>query len=193
MGYRSVAGGVTRCECRRRKIVAAKMASIPERFRNASFENYVPMDAKQEAALDRISKDFTGSYFLSGIYGRGKTHLATAQFVRFVHIERPCLFVTMAELIGELRRAEMDSDYFCEVRQRVRYADQFHLFIDDVDKFKGSDFRFEILFDLIDGVYRRNLGLTITSNYNLRELVEAESLHPSIVRRIDDICQVVEV
>lgn len=184
---------VSRCECQKQKIIRAKLAEIPERYRDSSFMNYVPMDAKQEAALLLVSGDFTKNYFLYGDYARGKTHLATAQYVKLVQIERPCVLLGMAELLSELRRAELDADYFCLVRHRARYADRFHLLIDDIDKFKVTDFKFEVLFDLFDTIYKRKLGLTVTSNYSLRELATSGALHPSIVRRIDDSCQAVEV
>ena len=56
-----------------------------------------------------------------------------------------------------------------------------------------SDFRSQELFDLIDTMYRRNLNITITSNFTLKELGELEKVHPSFVRRIDEICRVLEV
>lgn len=193
-GFICVAGsGATRCECQKRKAAVEKLRKIPERFRQASFANYIPTDGRQDSALSKISGDFTKSYFIFGDYARGKTHLATAQYVRLVQIERSCEFLSMAELIGELRRSEMDPDYFCTVRQRVRSAEKFHLVLDDIDKFKVTDFKFEVLFDLFDTLYKRKLGLTVTSNYGLRELAQSGAVHPSIVRRIDDICEVVEV
>lgn len=192
-GYIHTARGVCRCECKRQKILAEKLNAIPERFRNATFANYVPMDSAQERARDRLAAEFTKSYFLHGDYGRGKTHLATAQYRKLLEIERPCLLLTMGQLITELRRSEMDFDYFCLVRQRVRHAETFHLFVDDIDKFKVTDFKFEVLFDLFDTIYSRKLGLTVTSNYRLSELASSGVVHPSIVRRIDDICEVIEV
>jgi chromosomal replication initiation ATPase DnaA len=99
----------------------------------------------------------------------------------------------MGELISELRHGEINPDYFSIVRHRVRYSDQFHLFVDDIDKFKGTDFKFEVLFDLFDTLYKRNLSLTVTSNYSLAELANSEHLNPAIIRRIDDICQAIEV
>lgn len=103
------------------------------------------------------------------------------------------MLLTMADLLSELRRAELERDYVSLVMDRVHYAESFHLFIDDIDKFKVTDFKFEVLFDLIDTIYRRKLGLTVTSNYGLRELVERERLHPAVVRRIDDICVSCEI
>jgi DNA replication protein DnaC len=192
-GYARCPAGVVRCECQRRKILEQKIGEIPARFRNSTLASYVPVDGDQEKAVTAIHAKLTGSFFLWGNYARGKTHLATAQYIELVKLERPCLFLTMAELVFELRRSELDSDYFCVVRQRVRHAEPFHLFIDDIDKFKATEFKTEALFDLFDTIYKRELGLTVTSNFSLEELQQAQSLHPAIIRRIDDICRVIEV
>lgn len=186
---------VTRCECQKQKQIAFKLSSIPKRFSESSFANYIPCDSTQDAALRAISANFTQNFFIHGDYARGKTHLAIAQYRNLVLIEKSCMFMTMAELLAELRRAETDkdgrNDYFCQVRDRVRYAEEFHLFIDDIDKFKITEFKFEMLFDLVDTIYRRGLGLTVTSNFGLREL--RDQIDGSVLRRIDDICQVVEL
>jgi DNA replication protein DnaC len=193
-GYISTDRGVIRCECQKQKIILQKLAAIPARFRNSTFANYDPINGKQVRAKERISSEFTKSYYIFGPYGTGKTHLGTAQYVQLVRIERPCLFLSMGELMNELRRSELEQDtYYCQVREKCRYAERFHLFIDDMDKFKPTDFKAEALFDLIDTIYKRNIGLTITSNYSLSELAAAQTIHPSVLRRIDDICEVIEL
>jgi hypothetical protein len=58
---------------------------------------------------------------------------------------------------------------------------------------KLTNLKTEVLFDLVDSRYRQNHGLTITSNYSFRHLVERERLHPAIVRRLDDMCTVAEL
>lgn len=184
---------VARCQCRAEKVIQSRIAAIPHRFRACSFSSYIPGTPQQERAVNAMSADFTKSFFLHGSYGHGKTHLLTAQYVQIVYIEQPCLMLTMAELVMELRKAELEPDYYCTVRERARHAERFHLFVDDIDKFKVTDFKFEVLFDLFDTMYKRNLGLTLTSNFSLRELVVSDRLHGSIVRRIEDVCQVLEV
>ncbi len=182
-----------RCQCQRDKVVKAKLEAIPKRFASARLTNYVPMDSRQQIALDTMARDFTKSYFLHGNYGRGKTHLAVAQYAELVKIERGCCFISIHDLVSELRRSEMDSDYFCTIRQRVRHAEQFHVLIDDLDKFKPTDFRFEALYDFFNKIYARKLGLTITSNYSLRQLAESQLLDGAIIRRIDETCEALEV
>ena len=46
---------------------------------------------------------------------------------------------------------------------------------------------------MVDTLYRGKHGLTVTGNFSLRDLVDRERLHPAIVRRLDDICMVLEV
>ena len=46
---------------------------------------------------------------------------------------------------------------------------------------------------MVDALYRQNHGLTVTSNYSLRDLVEHERMAPAIVRRLDDMCRVLEL
>ncbi len=36
-------------------------------------------------------------------------------------------------------------------------------------------------------------GLTVTGNYSMRDLIEHERMHLAIVRRLDDMCRVVEL
>lgn len=185
--------GVVRCQCRIERAILSKLDAIPERFRHCTFGNFEPRSDRQQLALTEIAYEPLGSFCLTGEYGKGKTHLAIAQYRYHVQLERPCLFLSMAGLLSELRRAELEADYFCLVLDRIRYAEKFHLFIDDIDKFKVTDFKFEVLFDAFDTIYRRKLGLTVTSNYSLRELIEFEKLHPAIVRRIDDSCKAVQL
>jgi len=46
----------------------------------------------------------------------------------------------------------------------------YRLFWDDIDKLKLADFKTEVLFDLVDTLYRQKHGLTVTGNYSMRDL-----------------------
>jgi hypothetical protein len=100
---------------------------------------------------------------------------------------------TTRELVEELRRSEFDDGFVSPVIMAAAKPDSYYFFWDDVDKLKPTDFKTEVLFDLIDSLYRQNHGLTVTSNYYMRDLVEQERLHPAIVRCLDDICRIVGV
>jgi DNA replication protein DnaC len=182
-----------RCQCIKARVSREKLTEIPERFRDSTFENYHAKNSKQERAHALMQTCPEGSCFLHGPYGCGKTHLLYAQYRSLVLAGIPCNARTSTELISEFQRMEFDSDFRSPVFSQIRSGKRYHLLWDDVDKFKMTDFRSQGLFDLIDTVYRNNLTLTLTSNFTLKELVDLEKLHPSLVRRIDEICKVVEV
>jgi DNA replication protein DnaC len=176
------------------KILAARLSLIPERFRNSTFESYRPRNPKQQRALSLISGHPSGSFYLTGSYGNGKTHLLYALYREMVLTGKTgCHVRTTRGLVEELRRAEFDEDYISPVIAAAAKPEPYHLFWDDIDKLKPKDFKTEVLFDLVDSLYRQKHGLTITGNYSMRDLVEHERMHPAIVRRLDDMCRLVEV
>lgn len=185
-------GGVTRCQCSKQRIAEAQFKSIPSRFRGCRLANYVPIDGQQEQALGKILENPGQGLFLHGGFGRGKTHLAVGQYRTLVDAGQTCTWRSMSELIHELQDYEIRKEH-STVLHRVRYTDSFHLFIDDIDKFKPTDWKGEALFDLFDTLYRRELSVTITSNWSLQVLIEQERVHPAIVRRIDEMCMAVQV
>ncbi len=185
--------GVAECICRKAKIKQSRLRSIPERFRDCSFENYRPKDDLEDRALAVMVANPGGSYLLHGRYGHGKTHLAVAQYRVLISAGELCMFLSMSEILLDLRKHGIDSSYFSQLLDRVQNAESFHLFIDDMDKFKPTEFKGEALFDLIDTVYRRKLAITVTTNLGLVGLIEMGRLDSSIVRRLDDICKAVEL
>lgn len=183
-----------RCECAKAKILTLRLAVIPELFREASFDSYYPGNQRQERALSLMQTDPGASWYLTGSYGSGKTHLLYAQYRELVHVGRTrCLVRTTRELVAELKRAELDDSFVSPVIIAAENPEPFHLFSDDIDKLKVTDFKIEVLFDLIDSLYRRKHCLTATSNYSMRDLVQQERMHPAIVRRLDDICRMVDL
>ena len=176
------------------KILGARLAVIPERFKSSTFDSYQPRNQKQQRALDVMQMDSGGSWYLTGSYGSGKTHLLYAQYREMVLDGKTrCHVRTTRDLVEELRRAEFDSGFVSPVLAAASKTESYHLFWDDIDKLKTTDFKTEVLFDLVDNLYRQKHGLTITSNYSMRDLIEQERMHPAIVRRLDDTCLVIEL
>jgi DNA replication protein DnaC len=176
------------------RIRASRLAGIPERFRESSFKSYQSSNPKQEKALSVIRENPEGSYYLTGSYGSGKTHLLYAQYREMALAGRTsCHVRTTRELVKELQRAEFEDGFVSPVLAASSQSAPYHLFWDDIDKLKVTDFKTEVLFDLVDGLYRQKHGLTVTSNYSMQALVERERLHPAIVRRLDDTCRMIEL
>ena len=204
IGFVSLANGVkSKCiECLEREIARKVALSIPARFRDQTFETYQPRNKLQVEALKRMSDEGPGeigSYFLVGPYGCGKTHLLYSQY-RNLSIGEPnfdliYFFRTTHELLAELQSDQLEAanSRILLSLQLTRFRDpsEVHLFWDDADKFKVTDFKLEMLFHLVDLIYRTNAKLSVTSNLDLLEL--QEKLSPAICRRIDDICEKVKL
>jgi len=133
-------------------------------------------------------------YYLTMAYGDGKTHLLYAQYREAILAGKTRNHVrTTREVVQELRCAELDDGSISPVIASASKREPCHLFWDDIDKLKPTDFKTEVLFDLVDTLYRRKHGFTVTGSYSQRDLVDRERMHPAIVRRLDDMCRVIEV
>ena len=162
--------------------------SLPPKFHSVSLENYHPRNETQRVVLERLLKNPGGAYFICGDYGAGKTHLLCAQFRNLVD-EKKVVFRTTDELLQELRQEELDQGYTAPAMLLENEGS--HLFWDDADKFKLTEFKAEAIYRLVDTLYRKKVGLTATSNLRLAALMD--KVGPAVVRRIDDMCEVLEL
>jgi DNA replication protein DnaC len=193
------------CECRKRRIAQGRIAGILKswpKYVNARIETFKPRNVGQQNAIKIVREHPTGSYFLGGYYQRGKTHLLVAQYRWMADQGKKCLLMSAQELMADLKKAEMATDehpYQSPVLDMVNNAESGHLFIDDIEKASAkSDFRSEALFGVFDLISRRQLGLSMTSNFppisnnddeeDLRKLLTDE-----VTARILQICRVIEV
>jgi len=183
-----------RCECVKARLVASRLGTIPALFREATFPSYQARNVQQEQAVALMKNLPEGNWYLTGHYGSGKTHLFYAQYHGMaVAGTVRCHVRTTRELVDELKRVELESGFVSQVMAAAYSSAPYHLFWDDIDKLKPSDFKTEVLFELVDALYRQKHGLTVTANYSLQDLVKRERMHPAIVRHLDDMCRVIQL
>jgi DNA replication protein DnaC len=183
-----------RCDCVKARLVAARLALIPALFREASLQTYQARNPQQERAVALMKSLPEGNWNMTGSYGSGKTHLFYAQYHELAVAGRiRCHVRTTKELVDELKRFELDRDFVSPVMASACASAPYRLFWDDIDKLKPTDFKTEVLFELVDALYRQKHGLTVTANYSLQDLVARERMHPAIVRRLDDMCKVIQI
>lgn len=198
---------VRRCDCMKQAMKNALLADLfknwPE-YRNADFKSYQARNPHQQAAADLMRSNPNGSYYLHGLYGAGKTHLLVAQYRATCLARIPCQLRTARQLMQELTQAELprerDRETFTSpVLRMVQESDHAHLFIDDIDKAAArTDFRAEVLFDLLDTIKRRQLGVSITGNLPLFDEQQGGlDLRPvlthQVVSRLYKLCKAVKV
>lgn len=181
-----------KCTCATERVLRERLAVIPARFSASTFESFVPQGEVQTSSLALLKRQPESSYYLTGPYGSGKTHLLYAQYRLVAVAGRRCHVRSTRELVLELQRAELH-EATSPVLAAAYAAQPYHFFWDDIDKLKMTDFRYEVLFDLVDAIYRNTHSISITSNLGLRLLGSLERLPPAILRRIDDMCTVIEL
>jgi DNA replication protein DnaC len=164
--------------------------TIPKRFHLSTLENYRPIDDQQRNAKKAIQDNISGSFYLCGTYGRGKTHLLFSQYRRLVCAGARCVVKIGRDITRELTSAEIDGRPSA-ILLAANSTFPIHFFWDDVDKIKPSEFREEILFDLIDTLYRQQHAITMSSNVDLAGLEGI--LSAAMIRRLDEVCQVIQI
>jgi DNA replication protein DnaC len=133
--------------------------------------------------------DIRRSYYLFGDYGRGKTHLLFAQYGSLLPFRR-CIVRTTKQIVDELIADDLGKTA-SPLRNALESGGKVHLFWDDIDKLKVSDYKLEVLYDLVDRIYRYSHFMTVTSNLSLEHL--QDTIGSATMRRVCDICAVVRV
>lgn len=109
-----------------------------------------------------------GTLFLCGSYGLGKTHLLSAIANLRREQGKASLFASMVmffDAIGE--RIGNEQDYHDLIRRAIATP---LLLLDDIEKPKASEFRKEVLYQIIDGRTRVGRPMAVSSNTPLEAL-----------------------
>lgn len=173
------------CECRQRGNLERRLATIPERFRKLTLENFKPWSRDQERVLEQMRSNPHGSFLLIGPNDSGKTALLAAQVHSLILKGYPARFVSMKALAESLRalandrNPDEDEEGF-DPWQFSRHGG--HLALDDAHAAAQTDFQQMELLNLINRHYNKQRGLSVTTNCDLNEL--QERLDPAIVSRL---------
>lgn len=143
---------------------------IPEKTRNATFDNFITDTDKKERVLER-TKSFLrrgrGFLLFRGTPGAGKTHLASA-ILNFVGAG---IFVTQGDLLAEYRRGYQDQSIDKEAIVE-KYRNCKVLVLDELtDEVKGVDIA-QLLYRILAHRYDVGLLTVITSNEKLEVVLD---------------------
>lgn len=180
-------------------------AHVPARFASLTFKSFVSLagnDPGKAAAIKRIREYFdTGSCATPlgkrhGIllYGRsdmGKTGALCPLFMHHVRAGQPGLWVQYNDLLAALRDFESG-----QVQERIKAAQAAELlFIDDfgdpaADR-AATDYTRDTMFRLLDHRNNYRLPTFITSNLHPDKM--SGQFHERVVKRLGEMCAIVEV
>ena len=196
-------GKIQTCSCRQAQVsqqVHRRLYSLSnlDELRHLTFDNFEPRGRiglgkfqadSIECALNQaqqFSQNIRGWLFLQGQYGCGKTHLAAAIANFAVGLGVPTLFITVPDLLDNLRFSWDDAEATYENRfEEIRTTPL--LIMDDFGTQNATPWAQEKLFQILNYRYINQLPLVITTNNTLNEIEERISSRlrdPELVTRV---------
>ena len=196
-------GKIQVCSCRSGQIKQQakdelyKLSNLEE-LAHLIFDNFQPrgqigLGAAQADSLERafnhahqFATKLEGWLLLQGHYGCGKTHLAAAVANYAVDLGIPTLFLTVPDLLDNLRFTYNDPNSTFEERfDDIRRSPL--LIMDDFGTENATPWAQEKLFQILNYRYINNLPLLITTNLNLNQLegrIRSRLQDPELVTRV---------
>ncbi len=154
-------------------------AGVPMRLRGRSFDNYEALEPGQRHALtacrefaERFDEHLVlgSTLALAGKTGTGKGHLAAAVCMTAMRGGHTAFFATSREILLMLRASWSDKDAPSELDVLRHLVSVDLLVIDDIGVQFGTDAERDQLFSVIDGRYREQKPMILTTNLSAAKL-----------------------
>lgn len=169
-----------------------KDSGIRGRFLNRTFERFEVNEENRRAyeAAKRYADNFRGmlpkkgpdgivdppeiecnGLFITGSYGTGKTHLATAISNQLIREGIPVICMTMIDLLARIKQTFDRSDEATEAEIMKIYEEVPLLVIDDIGSEQPSEWGSTKIFAIINARYEAYMPTIVTTNYAGDELI----------------------
>lgn len=171
------------CEAGRRR--AAAWSGLPDEARGLSLTTLRAYQPQREAleAIAALIREPHGWLTLAGGYGTGKTTLIYAALNHLADVGVYGRYVTAPALIDHLRDAIRDEDGRAHSERLERLKTVPVLAVDELDKYRPTEYAEEAIFKLFDHRYRERRTLATLIGYN-RE--RGDRIPPFLASRIRD-------
>jgi len=146
---------------------------VDRKYRDCTFESF-----KGGARLVEDLKCLAShgkSILLTGNTGTGKTHLAVAMMAEFIKCRLDALFVTLPDLLLEIRSAFSEKSTITEKALVEWYSTKQFMVLDDLGAEKPSEFTVATLYLILDRRIRQERQTIITTNLTIGEIAEYSS------------------
>ena len=173
--------------------IRSMFGEMPEKFRDATFENYnvLPFNKTAFETAREYSQNLIDqpcSMLFTGTVGTGKSHLAASICNQQILRGRSVLFGTVPDLLSRIKSTYSDDHESEQEVMSVFYRCSL-LVMDDLGKEKVGPWVEEKVYSIINARYERNLPIVITTNVGLKAVKE---LYPTngaaIVSRLYEMC-----
>lgn len=167
---------INKAEANKRSRVAALAEAIGDQLSGATFDNF---DATGKEAIVSYLRKYVREFprqelpgiVLTGAYGVGKSHLATA-VANELKLNYTVVFCYAGTLLMNFRDALLRDGEHTEKEVFSAVSDCDLLILDDLGRDKKSEWTENIMFQVIDRIYTRKKGLIITTNLTTDSLAD---------------------
>jgi DNA replication protein DnaC len=143
-----------------------KSSRIPEHFKTRTFNTFrVTFENREayETAVSIADDPERKGMVIAGMTGVGKTHLAAAIMNKRMEDGDEAVFVTVPELLADIRRVIRSEQETSELLEVVKSAEL--LIMDDLGAERTTGWVAEQLYTIINARYERKKQTVITTNY----------------------------
>ena len=183
-GWKILDNLAERCRCWLRQQEKSVIGKLPAGLQPMTLENFDFSRVKQREVFSYVVAHPSAGYVLVGPYGVGKTHLLTALFMKTSLTKARTIFCSSRQLTKWFHLEARGIS--TRVMQYAKEPKPFHLFWDDIDKVMETDFRHEMMFDLLDTMLVNMHRITVTANQDMANLDKTGVIGPDLIRRIDE-------
>ena len=146
-----------------------KAYNIAKRYAD-TFPSMLPKKMDDRGHVQPPEKERNG-LFITGSYGTGKTHLATAIANQIMATGTPVICMTMIDLLSRIKQTFNKDDGATEAEVMKIYEEVPLLIIDDIGSEQPSEWGSTKIFAIVNARYEAYMPTIITTNYAGDELV----------------------
>lgn len=169
-----------------------KDSGIRGRFQNRTFDRFeiTPENRKAYQAAKRYADSFAimlpqkdergnvippqkerNGLFITGSFGTGKTHLATAIANQLIQGRVPVICMTMIDLLARIKQTFNRAEDATEADIMRIYEEIPLLIIDDIGSEQPTEWGISKIFAIVNARYEAYMPTIITTNYSTDELI----------------------
>ena len=159
----------------------AEKFNMGARYKNAHFMKLTAPEYVQKNVMSWVN-DGDKSLIYTGNTGCGKTYLCACALNHLFELKKEAYYITHRRLVSQMQQAIQDNREAYEVIRKLSY--QRYLILDDIGSAANTDWQKEMLLELIDIRYNKQLPTMYTSNLNFEDM--KKTMGDRIVSRLFD-------
>ena len=178
-------GVATPCECRAVKEAKdiLRKSGISEEFRNKNFENFKTINDSQSINAYNKAREYSNNFHIiknntqnsimfMGQPGSGKTHLSLSIANVLMDNGVGVVYMGYRDVITQIKQNIMDEVYYNKVMNIYKNAQV--LMIDDLFKGRITESDVNIIYEILDYRYFKNLPVIVTTEKSIGDLLEID-------------------